>query len=710
MTVIRNLLSFLFILSSFPISAQTNIGDFTSVNPVGQSAVFVIPSTHQFQYIIEEGEPIDVGGNLKGNNDFTGYVPIGGRSDLGYLSINHETTPGGVTTLDIHLDTLLLKWVVDYSEAVDFSSVNGTARNCSGAITPWGTTITCEETITGDGNGDNYNDLGWAVELDPVNKVVLNKIWAAGNFKHENAVIHSNERTMYQGADSNPGYMYKFVADNAQDLSSGKLYVYVGPKNGSGSWVLLNNSTPAERNSTLSQSNAVGATVFNGIEDCEIGPDGKIYFAVKGERKVYRFDDDNAITGAGVSNFETYVGDMNYDITHSGGTTSTAWGSGNDNLDFDGEGNLWVYQDGGRNYIWVVENGHTQAAPLVKLFGIAPSGSEPTGITFSPDYKYLFMSVQHPSAANSATGQADAFGNDQFFDKSVSLVIALDENLGNDCPIAGTPCDDGQINTLYDEQDGFCNCVGVVVNTIIETCLKIDNPNDDVEQNGVDNSMYFTSTDLELVNDGGRGDQIVGVRFNNLDIPQGAVVTEAYLQFTVDEANSNACDLEISAELNPDAAVFQDNTNALGLRPRTSSISWSPPNWTIVGERGNAQKSPDIKDMVQEVIDQSSFIKGNSIALFIEGSGERTAESFEGDAANAPELCIKYKICHIDLTLDASISTLSGTYEALNSITLQGPLAVDNGLTLELKAPNIIFKNVVDASMGNILVEKLGCQ
>ena len=29
---------------------------------------------------------------------------------------------------------------------------------------------------------------------------------------------------------------------------------------------------------------------------------------------------------------------------------------GNDNLAFDGEGNLWVLQDGGHDYIWVVDS------------------------------------------------------------------------------------------------------------------------------------------------------------------------------------------------------------------------------------------------------------------------------------------------------------------------------------------------------------------
>jgi hypothetical protein len=127
---------------------------------------------------------------------------------------------------------------------------------------------------------------------------------------------------------------------------------------------------------------------------------------------------------------ETYVGNASYNITHAGGTVLTPWGTGNDNLAFDEQGNLWVLQDGGNNYIWVVMSNHTQAAPNVKLFGIAPAGSEPTGITFSPDYKFLFMSFQHPNAGNNADFQTDAAGNSIGFDKDIAIVISLTENLG----------------------------------------------------------------------------------------------------------------------------------------------------------------------------------------------------------------------------------------------------------------------------------------
>jgi secreted PhoX family phosphatase len=424
-----------FVFTLNVVKAQ-HIADFTSMEPSSQNNQFVIPETHVFQKIIESGDLLTNGDAMPISNDFTGYVPISGSSTNGYLSINKESTAGGATVLDVNFNATNNLWQTSYSQKVDFSPVVITSSNCSGTVTPWNTIISSEEaTSANDSNSDGYYDLGWNVEIDPASKTVINKVWALGNFKHENIVVHSNERTAYQGADSNPGYIYKFVANTPQNLHSGLLYVYVGPKEGQGNWVLLNNSTPEERNTTLSQSLIAGATSFNGVEDVEIGPDGMVYFAVKDEGIVYRFQDSDPISGT-IAEMEIFVGNMSYNITHNNGITNTPWGNGNDNLAFDNLGNLWVLQDGGQNYIWVVEPNHTQVNPKVKLFGISPLGSEPTGITFSPDYKYLFMSIQHPLNTNVAN-QVDASGAIIDFNKSISFVVALQDNLGQTLSLSG---------------------------------------------------------------------------------------------------------------------------------------------------------------------------------------------------------------------------------------------------------------------------------
>lgn len=438
-------------------STYGQIGNFTSVTPAAQTDQFILPSTHTFQVIIEEGDALDVGGTMKPKPDFTAYIEKNGSTD-GYLSINSEGVPaqyggpggGGVVVLDINFNSTAKLWETTHSEALDFSGVGNTAANCSGTVTSWGNVITCEEFVFPDlFVPDGYNDLGWNIEIDPAQKIVVGKHRAMGCFKHENVAIHSNDRTVYQGADdtSTFGFLYKFVATNAQDLGAGDLYVFSGSKNGTGSWVLINDSTnpahqsPSHQNDTNNLAKAAGATEFEGIEDVEIGPDGWIYFAVKGapDNRVYRFTDSDPLeTGASTVNMETFVGNMSYDINDGTSTTSVPWGNGNDNLAFDGEGNLWVLQDDNSGndqfYIWVVKNGHTQASPKVELFGITPHDAEPTGITFTPDYKYLFMSFMAPNTGNLAN-QMDAAGNTVNFNTGTTLVVALNENLGTSLSI-----------------------------------------------------------------------------------------------------------------------------------------------------------------------------------------------------------------------------------------------------------------------------------
>lgn len=161
------------------------------------------------------------------------------------------------------------------------------------------------------------------------------------------------------------------------------------------------------------------------MEDAEFGPDGMVYFTEKGQGDIWRFRDD----GMTVSNLEKYVSNTGFTIMTDGGPVVEQWGTGIDNLTFDGEGNLWGLQDGGRDHIWVIRAGHTMANPKVDLFATTPEGCEPTGMTFSPDFRYGFISMQNPSSANTAV-QLDATGKAHVWNASTTLVIARREHLG----------------------------------------------------------------------------------------------------------------------------------------------------------------------------------------------------------------------------------------------------------------------------------------
>ena len=431
-----------------------HIACFISIPPTSQTPNLIIPSSHRFQMLFKQGEAYTKGGGtVGGNHDFTGYVPLNGSSVLGHVAVNHETTPGGVSILDVHYNDTSLLWSVDTTQAVDFfnSDLQTTTRNCSGGVTPWETSITCEETgNTGDVNNDGYTDVGWCVEIDPITAKVKEygngiqeKLWAVGRVSHENVVVAKDSITLYTGEDGGSSAVFKFVANNKMDMSSGTLYalkldqpVSSGEPTGTtGTWVQVPNTTQSDRNNTRALAVSLGATNFNGVEDIEINPlSGQIYFTSKGNGRIYRFTD-----GATVSQFETFVGGKSYVLNTTSGVFTESWGSGNDNLDFDEEGNLWVLQDGGNNYIWVVRPNHTQISPKVELFSSFPTGSEPTGITFTPDHKFAFLSVQHPSNGNQP--QLDATFSNITFNASATFVMAKKHLLGAQAPDAGFEAD-----------------------------------------------------------------------------------------------------------------------------------------------------------------------------------------------------------------------------------------------------------------------------
>ncbi|HEY1031018.1 MAG TPA: alkaline phosphatase PhoX [Flavipsychrobacter sp.] len=426
-------------------TTDLHIGCFTSLLPRPQNDTFQIPSTHAYQFLAQTGDPLTIGtGTVKSNFDFTGYVAKNSTSSTeGWIDLNHErgNKTGGVSVFGVHFNAATGLWVVDSVGAVDFSTVAETQANCSGGVTPWETSITCEEDYpsTGDANGDGYIDFGWNVEVDPKTRKVKDygngpeKLWAMGRMSHENVVVHKDRKTVYFGEDDGLGALYKFVANTAGNLSAGSLYVLKldqplsgnEPTGTTGTWVSVPNTTKQERNDVKIFGSAMGST-FSGIEDVEIGTiDSQVYFTAKGFNRIYRFADN----GTTVSGFQTYAGGKTYRVTSGTDVISEAWGSGNDNLAFDDRGNLWVLQDGGRNHVWVIRPGHTQANPKIEVFMHIPREAEPTGMTFTPDYKYMFISIQEP-APSITVPKTDVAGVTKTVNKSTMMVISRKEYLG----------------------------------------------------------------------------------------------------------------------------------------------------------------------------------------------------------------------------------------------------------------------------------------
>ncbi len=235
---------------------------------------------------------------------------------------------------------------------------------------------------------------------------------------------------------------------------------------------------------------------------------------------------------------------------------------------------------------------------------------------------------------------------------------------------------------------------------------------DDVEQKESNGSVYLDSSDLELVYDSYNfnGYQTIGVRFANVNIPQNAIINNAYIQFTADGNYSNTTELLVFVEDAVNSVPYQAVNYDVSSRNYTTSVYWSPPAWNS-GEAGSAQRTPSLAAHIQNIVDNGSWTSGNALAVKIEGTGvsltsssaKRKAESSEGLAA--PVLHVEYSMSAAVLNTDEFLKKNFNLY----------PNPVDDILYIDLSEANnnwsvqlfslsgtLMYSNVLENNQLNI--------
>ncbi|MCK5903696.1 MAG: hypothetical protein KAG86_00315, partial [Gammaproteobacteria bacterium] len=192
----------------------------------------------------------------------------------------------------------------------------------------------------------------------------------------------------------------------------------------------------------------------------------------------------------------------------------------------------------------------------------------------------------------------------------------------------------------------------------------------------------YGSSDLELTIENGEK-KFVGLRFRYIKIPQGATINSAYIQFQTDEVSTGATQqIQIYTERSDNAPQFERISENIANRDRTGGhINWLPPKWHTVGERGSAQKTPNLKNLVKKVIDRNGWSSGNSIVFLLKGknnvnqNGKRVAEAYHpNNPSFAPELIIEYNGPEPEKT------RLEVMQSALNTVLVNAPTHLNVGL------------------------------
>ncbi len=184
---------------------------------------------------------------------------------------------------------------------------------------------------------------------------------------------------------------------------------------------------------------------------------------------------------------------------------------------------------------------------------------------------------------------------------------------------------------------GWCMPDSATANIVFE--YPVASSTDDAEE-GDDGpgAIDIDSSDLELAwdhNDSTRA-QTIGIRFESVSIPKDATILDAYIQFACDEGdkNRNPFDVTISGEASDNAATYAAVGYNISSRAKTAAtVTWQDiPDWTSEHAMGTDQRTPDLTEIIQEILSREGWVSGNSIAFVLEGAGTRTAESFDGAA------------------------------------------------------------------------------
>ena len=398
--------------------------------------VLDLPAGFTYKIISARGESMDDGFVVPGQHDGMGaFEGAGGRV---VLVRNHELSPshaaqtpfgsnfehrakadlakiydpgtnnqiagyGGTTTLVYNPET--------QSVEKQFLSLAGTEWNCAGGTTPWGSWISCEETIAKKG-GDYAKDHGYNFEV-PASAdsglVLPVPLKAMGRFRHEAVAVDPRTGIIYQTEDRHDGLIYRYIPrSRIKPSAGGRLQALrirqrrsmdtrnwinsLPPKMPAAKWIqarwLNVDDVESPDDSLRKQGHARGAALFARGEGMWYG-NGSVYWACTNggpfmRGQIFRYIPS---TYEGTPRELARPGLLQlYIESHASSLIENC-----DNLTVAPWGDLFICEDntGSCAVLRVTSRGE-----ISRFANNSHSRSELAGACFSPDGKTLFVNIQ----------------------------------------------------------------------------------------------------------------------------------------------------------------------------------------------------------------------------------------------------------------------------------------------------------------------------